>query len=229
MSEAFLAALRSLHIVAGGVALGTFWIPWLVKKGGRAHRRAGWVYALAMAFVSASALVSCVWRCLDASPDNDQSAQFLGLIGLLSAASLSCGLRALRATSAQRRSLWDLGIALLLFGAGALCAVVGVAHRRPLWCIFGAGSALGGFTQLRFWLRPVMTRTDRVLQHMTGMGTSCIATLTAFLVVNIGNLGLRAYSFWVWVLPGLIGGIALSFASKRWQRALVAAHPKSRS
>jgi uncharacterized membrane protein len=229
MSEAFLAALRSLHIVAGGVALATFWIPWLVKKGARVHRRAGWVYTLAMAVVSASALVSCIWRSLDASPDNDQFAHFLGLIGLLSAASLSYGVRALRAPSAQRRSFWDLAIALLLFAAGVLCAVVGVSHLRPLWCIFGAGSALGGFTQLRFWLRPALTRADRVLQHMSGMGTSCIATLTAFLVVNIENLGLRAYSFWVWVLPGLIGGLALSFASRRWQRVLVAAHPASRA
>jgi hypothetical protein len=62
---------------------------------------------------------------------------------------------------------------------------------------------------------------------MSGMGTSCIATVTAFLVVNIENLGLRAYSFWVWVLPGLLGGVALSFASKRRQRALVVAQPQS--
>jgi len=229
MSEAFMAALRSLHIAAGGVALATFWIPWLVKKGARVHRRVGWVYTLAMAFVSASALISCIWRSLDASPDNDQQAHFLGLIGLLSAASLSYGVRALRPNSAQYRSLWDLASAILLFTAGVLCALVGVAHLRPLWCIFGAGSALGSFAQLRFWLRPAVTRTDRVLQHMTGMGTSCIATVTAFLVVNIENLGLRAYSFWVWVLPGLLGGVALSFASKRWQRALVAAQPEPRA
>jgi hypothetical protein len=217
MSEALFAALRSIHIVAGGVALGSFWIPWVVKKGARVHRRAGWVYASAMAVVSVTALVTCISRSLDASPDNDQQAHFLGLIGLLSAASLSYGVRALRATGARRRSLWDLTLAFSLFTAGVLCAVAGVAHLRPLWCVFGAGSALGGFAQLRYWLRPALTRTDRVLQHMTGMGTSCIATVTAFLVVNIQNLGLQAYSFWVWVLPGLLGGTALSFASKRFE------------
>lgn len=215
MSESFVAALRSIHIVAGGVALATFWIPWVVEKGARLHRRVGWVYALAMAIVSVTALVSCIWRSFDASPDNDQRAQFLGLIGLLSAANVSCGVRALRATSARGRSLWDLAIAFLLFAAGVLSAVVGASHRRPLWCIFGAGAALGGFAQLRYWLRPALTRADRILQHMSGMGTSCIATVTAFLVVNVDNLGLRAYSFWVWVLPGLLGGIALSLASKR--------------
>jgi hypothetical protein len=220
MPEAFIAALRSIHIVAGGVALATFWIPWLVKKGARVHRRVGWVYALAMAIVSVTALVSCIWRSLDAFPENDRNAQFLGLIGLLSAASVSYGLRALRAKNTRGRSLWDLAIASLLFAAGVLCGVLGVLHLRPLWCIFGAGSALGGVVQVRYWLRPALTRADRVLQHMSGMGTSCIATLTAFLVVNIDNLGLRAYSFWVWVLPGLLGGAALSLASKRWQRAL---------
>jgi hypothetical protein len=224
MSEAFIAALRSIHIVAGGVALATFWIPWVVKKGASVHRRVGWVYASAMAVVSVTALVTCIWRSLDAAPDNDRQAHFLGLIGLLSAANLSYGVRALRATSAERRSLWDLAIAFLLFTAGVLCALVGVTRLRPLWCIFGAGSALGGFAQLRYWLRPALSRADRVIQHMTGMGTSCIATLTAFLVVNIGNLGLQGYSFWVWVLPGLLGGTALSFASKRWHRALSRTH-----
>lgn len=219
MSEAFMAALRSIHIVAGGVALATFWIPWLVKKGARVHRRVGWVYALAMAIVSASALVSCIARSFDASPDNDRAAQFLGLIGLLSAANVCYGLRALRATSARRRSLWDLAIALLLFAAGALCAVVGVLQLRPLWCIFGAGSALGAVAQLRYWLRPAVTRAERVLQHMSGMGTSSIATVTAFLVVNAKNLSLQTHSFWLWVLPGLLGGTALSWASKRWQRS----------
>lgn len=220
MSEALMAALRSIHIIAGGVALATFWIPWVVKKGARAHRRVGWVYALAMTVVSVTALVSCIWRSFDAFPDNDRAAQFLGLIGLLSAANVSYGVRALRATSPQRRSLWDLASALLLFAAGVLCALVGVIRLRPLWCVFGAGSALSGFAQLRYWLRPAVTRADRVLQHMTGMGTSSIATVTAFLVVNIENLGLQAYSFWVWVLPGLLGGAALSLASKRWQHAL---------
>ena len=219
MFEAFIAALRSIHIVAGGVALAAFWIPWVVKKGARVHRRAGWAYALAMAIVSVTALVTCFWRSLDAHPDNDRDAQFLGLVGLLSAANVSYGLRALRATSTRGRRVWDRAIALLLFTAGVLCAALGVIHLRPLWCIFGAGAALGGLAQLRYWLRPATTRADRVLQHMSGMGTSCIATVTAFLVVNAENLGLQAHTFWVWVLPGLLGGTALSLASKRWQRA----------
>jgi hypothetical protein len=112
MTEAFLAVLRSLHILAGSVALATFWIPWLVKKGARVHRRVGWVYTLAMAVVSASALISCIWRSLDASPDNDRNAH---------------------------------------------------------------------------------------------------------------------YWFWAWVLPGLLGGVAVNFASRHWQRALRVAPPESHS
>ena len=220
MFEAFIAALRSIHIVAGGVALATFWIPWVVKKGARVHRRVGWVYALAMAVVSGTALLNCIWRSFDAAPDNDRDAQFLGLIGLLSAANVSYGLRALRRASTRGRGVWDLAIALVLFAASVLSAALGVIHLRPLWCAFGAGSALGGFAQLRYWLRPATTRADRVLQHISGRGTSCIATVTAFLVVNAENLGLQAHWFWVWVLPGVLGGTALSLASRRWQRAL---------
>ena len=93
-------------------------------------------------------------------------------------------------------------------------------------------SALGGAAQLRYWLHPAATRTGRVLQHMSGMGTSCIATVTAFLVVNAQNLGLAAHSLWLWGMPGLLGGIALGFASKRWQRAPMVEHrtsPQSRA
>lgn len=46
MLEASIAVVRSIHIVAGVIALCTFAVPLLVPKGNRTHRRAGWVYVI---------------------------------------------------------------------------------------------------------------------------------------------------------------------------------------
>lgn len=223
MSDSFMMALRSVHIVAGGVALATFWVPWVVKKGARVHRRAGWVYVVAMAVVSVSALATSGSRMFDATAGDDPDAQFLGLIGVLAASNLSFGVRALRPASSERPSTWDLGVATLFLLAGVLVLTVGVLRALPLWCIFGALAALGGTTQLRYWRRPATTRRDRVLQHLSGMGASCIATVTAFLVVNAENLGLAPYSLVLWLLPGVLGAIALRVAAKRWRQTPIGA------
>ena len=39
---------RALHIVGGTVGLATFWLPLVTRKGGRLHRRVGWIYVMAM-------------------------------------------------------------------------------------------------------------------------------------------------------------------------------------
>jgi len=42
-------SVLAVHIAAGAVALSVFWVPLVTKKGGRTHRRAGWVYVVAAA------------------------------------------------------------------------------------------------------------------------------------------------------------------------------------
>jgi hypothetical protein len=44
---------------------------------------------------------------------------------------------------------------------------------------------------------------------MTGMGTSCITTVTAFLVVNAHRFGLGTFDLLVWTAPGVVGGVGL--------------------
>jgi len=45
-------------------------------------------------------------------------------------------------------------------------------------------------------------------RHMSSMFASCIAAVTAFLVVNAPLAGLSRGSFIVWITPGVVGGIA---------------------
>jgi uncharacterized membrane protein YozB (DUF420 family) len=58
MREAY-RALLSVHVALGAVALFTFWIALFARKGSRVHRRAGRVFAVALAASVATALPLC--------------------------------------------------------------------------------------------------------------------------------------------------------------------------
>jgi cytochrome c-type biogenesis protein CcmH/NrfF len=52
---------------------------------------------------------------------------------------------------------------------------------------------------------------------MGGMGTSCITTLTAFVVVNARRLGMHTFDVGLWATPIVVLGIGLTL----WRRAYV--------
>ena len=50
-------SVLGVHIAAGSIALASMWIPIVARKGGPAHRRAGWVFVVSMVVVAATAVV----------------------------------------------------------------------------------------------------------------------------------------------------------------------------
>ena len=206
---------RSIHIAAGATALVSLGVPLATRKGGALHVRAGWVYVAATAVVAASAVAVCAGRLLDDAPANDGFATFLLYVALFSAASAFNGVRALgvRPRETPRGTAVDCGVALALAALGVGLAAYGVAVRAPLFVTFALLGTASGVADLRFWraarhLR--VSRFDAVIQHVSGLGASCIATITAFLVVNAGRFGLGTTSFVLWFGPGLVGGIAIA-------------------
>jgi hypothetical protein len=209
-----------LHVVAGGVALSIFWVPLVTKKGGTVHRRVGWVYVGAAATIAATAFVSCARMLTDANPRNDRPGVFFAYVGLLAAANALIGVRALgakRRTTGSRNPL-DVSPAALLGTSGLALAAYGLSIAMPLYVAFGVLGALLGSAQLRFWLRAPVTRREWLYAHMMGMGTSCITTVTAFLVVNAPRFGLGTFNVVVWLAPAVVGAAGLSV----WKRRLSA-------
>src|SRR5262245_23902016 len=103
-------ALLALHIAGGSAALTSMWIPLVAKKGGTAHRRAGWAFVAGMAVVSISAVGLACWRLLyDPRPEARNFAVFLLYIALLSGSAVSFGVRAIRMRrrTHDRRHAWD--------------------------------------------------------------------------------------------------------------------------
>ncbi|WP_309119614.1 DUF2306 domain-containing protein [Paenibacillus sp.] len=199
--------LRWSHIFFGFLALAVFWIPIVTKKGGRAHNRAGWIYATAMGVVSASAFLMGMYRLTwDAGPDADAIpfAWFLTFVSILSAATAWYGIRVLRhkRRKTPHRVTLDLLFPFLLFASGIGISAYGWVIHFPLLQYFPfLGVFLGG-TQLLYWLTVPAKPSHWAVEHIVGMLSCCIATVTAFLVFGAPRLlGVDSGSLLVWFSP----------------------------
>src|SRR5687768_1957949 len=81
------------HVVAGTVALLSFWTAAALRKGSPRHRLVGRTYLLAMLAVIASGVPLAVQRMVDGHP---VTAAFLGYLLLLTATSVWSAWRAIR-------------------------------------------------------------------------------------------------------------------------------------
>jgi uncharacterized membrane protein len=210
----------ALHIAAGAVALAVFWLPLVTRKGGRVHRRAGWVYVVAAATIAVTAFINC-YRLL---ATGHRIGAFLLYVGVLAAASAQLGVRALRTKdrAAPSRNPIDLAPPLLLVAGGLTLVVVGAIQHIPLYVAFPLIGIATGISQLRFWLRAPTTRGAWLLAHLGGMGVSCITTVTAFIITNASRLGLGTFSLVVWIGPPVLGAIGLSLWRRRYARRIAA-------
>jgi hypothetical protein len=208
-----------VHVAAGAIALFVFWVPLVTVKGGVSHRRAGWVFVTAMAVAALTAWVICgIWFVESTRVQRRANAAFLAFVGLLALNTSWHGLRALRfkGRKARHRQLLDIGMPLLLVLAGLAIVVYGIEVNNPLLMGFAPVGIIIGTLNLAYWLRPPRERMHWWYEHMAGMIGTCIATITAFLVVNSVVLGFRSpYQLLaVFLAPTLVGVPGLLF----WQR-----------
>lgn len=197
-----------VHIVMGSVALGTMIVPLVARKGGRAHRRAGWVFVAGMAFATATAFFLSADRLLtDHTPGGRTFGLLLFYLSIVTASTVSAGMRVLsnKRRTTPSRNWWDLGMSASLAGSGVLAAVYGIAMRQPLFIGFSLIGILNGWSQLAYWLRPPVARMHWWYAHMGNMLGGCIAALTAFIVANAPHWGLPGDAVAVWLGPTAIG------------------------
>jgi len=208
-----------IHVAAGAIALFLFWIPLVTSKGGKLHRGAGWGFVSAMAVAAFTAWVIGGIRFAETEEVQQRAnAVFLAFVGLLAMNTSWNGLRALRfkkRTGSHRQPL-DIGIPLLLALSGIGIVVYGFQINNPLLMGFAPVGIIIGSLDLAYWLRPPHERMHWWYQHMAGMIGTCIATITAFLVVNAVVLGFQSpyLILAVFLAPTLIGVPGLLF----WQR-----------
>jgi len=216
-----LNIILALHVAGGSLALASMLVPMVTRKGGTAHRRAGWLFVGGMTDVSVTAFVLAGARVLtDPSPNGRTAGIFLFFVSILTAAGVSAGVRVLRAKrrSAPHRHPWDVGIAGALVLASVAMAIWGLSTGRALFTAFSAIGLFTGGTQLAYWLRTPTHRMHWWFQHMSAMLGSCIAATTAFLVVNAGRFGLGTFALAVWLSPAVIGVPAIAIWTAYYRR-----------
>src|SRR4051812_29449906 len=94
--ERLFQLLLAIHIAAGAVSLLLFSVPLVTTKGGRTHRRVGWVYVAAAATVAVTGFLSCIPLVSGGGPLRWRAGIFLAYVSVLAGASALFGVRALR-------------------------------------------------------------------------------------------------------------------------------------
>lgn len=178
-----------LHVVAGGVALLSFWTAALLRKGSQRHRRAGDTYLLAMAGVVATG-VPLAHALLERG--QPVPALFLGFLLVLVSHSCWVAWRAIRDRAEPARFYgpvyWLLAGTCAIGGAGIVA--VGLETGTIILQAFGGVGVIAGVGSLRSWRR---WRTGRAApnwwlrEHYGAILGGGVATHIAFLGIGLRN------------------------------------------
>ncbi|GAA0330445.1 hypothetical protein GCM10008967_21180 [Bacillus carboniphilus] len=208
--EGLFNILRVLHIIGGFTALLVFWIPIVTKKGGKIHRRVGWIYVGGMIAVSISAFYMGFYRIFTTEVDDIgmySFSWFLIFISILSGASAYYGLRVLKQKKriSRHQNVLDLSFSILLILSGVGIGIYGWTIDVALITWFPLLGIVLGSVQLAYWLRKPSKKMHWFFEHISGMLACCIATITAFLVFGGPRLlNIEGDSILLWFLPTIL-------------------------
>jgi uncharacterized membrane protein len=204
-----ISVFLKLHVASGIVALATFAIPMVAKKGGNAHVRFGWVYVGAMIGVAVTATAISLLRLFDPATDAVQAefAIFLLMLSLFASSAVWSGIRVLRFKGRQERhtEMIDIGFTVVRIMASILVSAYGFMRGSPLLTWFPILAFFTGAKEVQYWLKPTEHKMHWWFQHMSCMFTACIATVTAFIVTAVPRiLGDYGQSPFLWFAPAVI-------------------------
>lgn len=210
------------HVGFGFAALVLFWIPIVVKKGGKLHNRIGWVYVVAMSGVAFTAVYMALWRLLLDENKTDTTiafAWFLMFIAILSAVTAFFGIRTLRARRAKRSaSTLEWFASGLLFLSSICISIYGIFKSDLLLGLFPllTGAQIG-YVQLNYWRKQKANYIESINAHFTGMLACSISTLTAFTVFGAPRLlGIENQNFLVWLAPSFVIAPIIIYFSRKY-------------
>lgn len=234
-----------LHIALGSCALIIFWIPVFTGKGNLDHRRFGRYFAFTMYAVAFSGLTMTSLDMLfplamhagQANLTGAEAASFSQDVRSLSLFLFSLSLLVLASTrqgwlvilhKADRDKLRTPLQNLLcagLVGIGTLLLVTGIRQGSVLFMIFGVLQIISGAQSLHYNYKAQLKPKEWWVEHLRGLIGSGIGAYTAFLVFGGRRFfeGLFGDSFTdvgiiLWIAPGVIGGIAIGYLSRRYER-----------
>jgi uncharacterized membrane protein HdeD (DUF308 family) len=208
--QKFLQFVLYLHILAGFIALATGLVPMFSKKGSKTHTTWGTVYYWAMFLVALTALIRFQMK---------PFLIFLTGIAIFSFYNTFTGVRLIRRKDNPKPEFIDwFGAILMVLGSLVMLYFAYSTFKVSvslaiLFVVFGTFMLILVSEDLRVFMGKKLIDNNVPLQtrywfqnHISRMGGSYIATVTAFLVVNNPPFipGLV-----VWIAPGVIGGFVI--------------------
>ena len=223
--------LLYLHISAGFFSLVLFWIPMFTKKGGKLHNRVGIVYVNAMWVVVITAFILSVENLLE---QEYFIAGFLGFLSVLTAAPLwyaKAILKNKKELSPQYFSIFRslhgiiFLLGLLLITWSLILKVQGPAVLMMIFGILGVANYRRVFVSL-----PALQGAKSwIATHLNGMISSGIAAYTAFFAFGSRQFMGEVFSGYLivvpWVLPTILGTIAIRYYTRKYQSKSVNRSP----
>lgn len=202
-TELFLKTVLYLHIAAGGTALLSGGLSIAVNKGSKVHKLSGKVFFMAMIAVALSAFIISIIK------DN----KFLLAIGAFSFYMNYIGYGALKNKKIIYR-WFDWAVVIV----SASSALYMVSSRNIVLTVFGAILCYLLFINTRVQFqneeKQKEAKKKRVIAHLGNMLGTYIATVTAFVVVNVNFV---KPSWIVWLLPTVIGLPLIIYYTRKWE------------
>jgi uncharacterized membrane protein len=189
----YFTPILVVHIAAGFTALLTGLIAIISRKGQRLHRINGKIYFWSMLTVAVSAAIMSLMKDLD----------FFLMLSVFSFYSAYSGFMAIRNKTRTARSLdW-----LMLMGAVVTCGFM-ISSGNIILIVFGSIFTLFCLRDARDFLRkqsPTIRSMHWLIIHIGRMLAAYIATTTAFVVVNFGDVLSGNWNLLIWLGPTAIG------------------------
>lgn len=239
------STLLYLHIVAGVIAMIIFWIPVTTRKGGLNHRRFGRVYVAIMYAVAVSAIIMSVmvlaapayfkadWFVDSKNPEQLKMSIYgfwtlLLVLSLLTYNAVNQAMLALKTkhdrSLARRWYHLCAPIALLLSAIVLLGLTVNGVGNKVLGYVFSTFSVISALQVLHYAYAKHVAANRWLIEHLSSMCGSGIAVYTAFFAFGARHVlaELGQWQLVFWILPGILGGIAIHLWTRKYSAQAVA-------
>jgi hypothetical protein len=204
--NALFTVFLIIHIAGGGTALIAGFIAMLAFKGSSVHRKAGKFFFWGMTVACAAALYLSI-----AHPN-----AFLLMVAVFSYQLVAIGYRSLylkklfTGTVKPKAVDWLIGIVPALFNISiiiwGISKIIQGNNFGIIGSVFGAIGLIYAFNWLKRFFIPPKEKQHWVFSHFQGFGAAYIASVTAFLVVNINFLP----PLLIWLSPGAVGAVLIT-------------------
>jgi len=210
----FYEGARMLHILGGTIALASFWITAVMRKGTDRHRLLGRIYLVAITFIILTAVPLALGAFERHTP---VTGAFLLYLIVITGTPAFLAWRAIRDKSDVKRytGVAYRGLAVLSILAGATVLYLGIRFDALLLAGFSAVGLVTGSLMLRFAHRPPAERNWWLSEHYGAIIATGVATHVAFINLGLSHIVPQAWAAQL-VIFSFFGPLVIAIAARQW-------------